>query len=151
MTDQKVEFFANKGKWIVVKKLKVTEKTGDLDVARFLASVNETMDRKLYDFLGSAMDLKALDTIAAECCGAEKGKKGYVIKGRISNEKMQAAIAATRSVKVSKAINEVVEGKKTRDAAKSYVMRRVFDFMSFPINVSSKQVEGIIEEHEQLA
>jgi len=151
MADERVEFFANKGKWVVVKKLKVTEKTDELDIARFLASVNETMDRKMYEFLGTAMDLEALDAIAAECCGAEKGKKGYSVKGRMSDERMQQAIAATRSVKVSKAINAVVEGKKTRDAAKSYVVRRVFDFMKFPINVSAKQVEGIIEEREQLA
>lgn len=148
--DERVEFFANKGKWVVVKKLKVTDKTSDLDVARFLASVNETMSRKLYDFLGTAMDLEALDAIAAECCGAEKGKKGYAVKGRMSDERMQAAVAATRSVKVSKAINGVVEGKKTRDAAKSYVVRKTLEFMSFPISVSAKQIEGVIEEREQL-
>ena len=69
----------------------------------------------------------------------------------MSDEKMQAAIAATRSVKTSKAINAVVEGKKTRDAAKTYVVRRCLEFMGFPIDVSSKQVEGVIGEREQLA
>jgi hypothetical protein len=148
--EERVEFFAQKGPWVVVKKLKVTPETSDLDVVRFLASVQETMGRKTFEFLGKAMDLEKLDAIAAECCGAEKAKDSYATKGRLSDDRMQEAIAAIKSVKTSKAINDAVTGKVARDVARVYVTRRALEFMGFQIDLDPKQIEKLNEEKGQL-
>lgn len=148
--EERVEFFAQRGPWVVVKKLKVTPETSDLDVVRFLASVQETMGRKTFEFLGKAMDLAKLDAIAAECCGAEKAKDSYATKGRLSDGQMQQAIAAIKSVKTSKAINDAVTGKVARDVARVYVTRRCLDFMGFQVDLDPKQIEKLAEEKGQL-
>jgi len=146
MADDKIEFFAQAGKWVVVKKLKVEPNTEPMWIARFLISVHETMDRKIWGFMAKDFDLEALDAIAGELCGAEKGKKGWKLKGRLSEDRMNEILAKLKSVSVSKQINNVVPTKKGRVIAKSYVTRKTIDIMGFPLYPDTKDIEKYLNE-----
>ncbi|BAA29132.1 DUF2666 family protein [Pyrococcus horikoshii] len=47
-----INFTAKYGRWIVVKRLIIDEKTPKLDIARLLASINETAVNKIPEFAG---------------------------------------------------------------------------------------------------
>ncbi|MBN3037650.1 MAG: DUF2666 family protein [Candidatus Diapherotrites archaeon] len=139
----RIEFFAQTSKWVVVKKLRVDDTVKDLEIARFLASVHETMDRKMWEYMSSILDAEKLDGIAAEVAGAVKGKKGFEVKGRVGEEKINEALARLKSPKTTAAIKELAPTKTAVELGKAYVFRRVLEFMGFPIEVDAKLVEKV--------
>ena len=70
-----IRFEAEAGKWICVKKAKVDENTEDIEVARALASIHNSMDRKIWEFLGKEIDLGKLNKLAYEITGAVYNEK----------------------------------------------------------------------------
>ncbi|MCD6523119.1 MAG: DUF2666 family protein [Candidatus Diapherotrites archaeon] len=142
----KIEFFAQVGKWVAVKKMKIDEHVQPIEVCRFLVSVHETLDRKIWEFLSDDFDLKALEKIAADICGAELTKKGWQIKGRLSEEKINQILAKLKSPTTSKAINQIVKSKRGKEIAKTFVTRKVLEILGYPIELESKQVEKYIDE-----
>ncbi|MCK4327759.1 MAG: DUF2666 family protein [Candidatus Diapherotrites archaeon] len=141
-----IEFFADAGKFRAVKKLKVDENTEPMFVARFLASVQDTLVRKTRDYMGGDLPMDKLDEIVGEICGAEKGRKGWKLKGRVSEEKIGQCLAAARGSKATRMINEVVEGKKARELAKAYVLQTTLNVLGFPLAIDAKLFEKFLEE-----
>ncbi|WP_324736067.1 DUF2666 family protein [Thermococcus sp. SY098] len=70
-----INFTAKHGSWIVVKRLIIDEKTELADVARLLASINETITSKLPIY--AKIDLKGIDEWFA---GVKKAKSDVEIK-----------------------------------------------------------------------
>ena len=144
MSMKKIEFLADTDKWVAVKKLEITPSVDDLDVARFLASVNQTMQRKMMEYIARSIATpEELDEIAAGCCGAEKTKKGWKLKGRISEDKINQVMAVLKSNKTSKQINAVVKEKKAVGLAKQYVIFRAFELIGFSLSPDPKQIEKL--------
>lgn len=141
-----IEFFADAGTFRAVKKLKVEEDTEAMFIARFLASVQDTLVRKTRDYMDKDMPMDQLDEIVASICDAEKGKKGWKLKGRVSEERISKALADARGAKATRQINEIVEGKKARELAKAYVLQTTLDVLGFPLVIDSKLFEKYLEE-----
>ncbi|MFC2174893.1 DUF2666 family protein [archaeon] len=141
-----IEFFADAGKFRAVKKLKVEENTEPMFVARFLASVQDTLVRKTRDYMDVDMPMDKLDEIVGEICDAEKKKKGWKLHGRASEEKITKCLAAARGSKTTRMINELVEGKKARELAKAYVLQTTLDALGFPLVINAKLFEKYLEE-----
>jgi hypothetical protein len=147
----KIEFFADAGAFRAVKKLQVEDTTDPIEVARFLASVQDTMQRKTRDYLAKAMPVDALDKIAGEMCGAELGKHGWKLAGKASEEKICEVLAKSRSSALSRQVNELVPTKKAQDIAKAYVQQQVLDILGFPLVIDAKVFEKYAAEKAELA
>ena len=142
----KIEFFADAGKFRAVKKIAVNDETEPMFVARFLASVQDTLVRKTRDFMNVDLPMDQLDEIVAEICDAEKKKKGWKLKGRVSEEKISRCLADARGVKASRKINEIIEGKKARELAKAYVLQTTLMALGFPLALDQKLFEKYLDE-----
>ncbi|MFA4641288.1 DUF2666 family protein [Pyrococcus kukulkanii] len=62
--EEHVNFTAKYGKWIVVKRLIIDEKTPMLEIARLLASINETAVNKIREFAG--VDISRIESHFSE-------------------------------------------------------------------------------------
>ena len=145
-----IEFIADAGKFRAVKKMHVDDNTEPINVARFLASVQETLARKTRDYIGEDLPVDELDEIVAGICGAERKKKGWKLKGRVSEEKLSQCLAEAKGVKASRQINEIIEGKKARELAKAYVLQTTLDALGFPLTIDQKLFEKYLEEKASL-
>ena len=74
MTD-KILFEAKVGDWVCVKKGELTPGVAKIDLARLLASIQESMSRKTWDFMKDDYNLEELDKIAFELAGAQFDEK----------------------------------------------------------------------------
>lgn len=141
-----IEFFADAGKFRAVKKLKTEEDTEPIFVARFLASVQDTLARKTRDYMEQDFPVDKLDEMVAEICDAKKSKKGWKLNGRASEERISKCLAAARGAKASRMVNEIVQGKKARELAKAYVLQTTLDALGFPLTIDAKLFEKYLEE-----
>jgi hypothetical protein len=147
MSERKIEFFANDGKWIAVKKMSIKDSHKKADVARFLASVHESLDRKMWEYLGDEMPLDALDEIAFELTGAQKkGKKWKV--GRKSQDEINEILVQLKSPSTTKKIKEHVKRKEMVELAKTYLARRVFELLGVQLEPDPKLIEKHLKNKE---
>lgn len=91
---------ANYSGWVAVKKITVEKNTRPIDIALFLAGLNETFDRKVEDNLRKVMDLKALDAHLEQ----------VIAKGKKSSDDVARALAEINSSATNKIVNEMVAG-----------------------------------------
>lgn len=137
-----IKFEAEAGKWICIKKAKVDENTEDIEVARALASIHDSMDRKIWEFLGKEIDLEHLNKLAYEITGAEynEKKKVWALKGRKSEAQIAEALAKCNSPSISKRM-ELPDNKHAKEIAKSYLTRTVLDLLGVRMELDPKLVE----------
>ena len=143
----KIEFFADvpSEKWVVVKKLEVDEDTSKLELARFLASVHMTLNNKMFQFIGESLDLKALNELVEEITGAKwDKKKGWILKGRVGEEKISSILAKLKSPAVSKKLAKIVKNKKELELAKVYLTRNVLEALKFQLEPDPGLIEKIM-------
>jgi hypothetical protein len=148
MADE-VQFTAQVGKWVCVKKQKVPD-GAKIEVSRALASIHDSMDRKIWEFLGEEFDLEALDKIAYEVAGAEfdEKKKKWLVKGRVSEQQIINALAKLKSPALTRSAD--ISTKNGKAIAKAYVTRKVLDILGFQIELNPKTVEKYLEEKSKL-
>ncbi len=133
--------------WVVVKKMKIDKNTTKLEIARFLSSVHLTLNNKMFQFLGEAIDIKSLNEIVEDVTGAKwDKKKGWVLKGRVSEEKIASALAKVKSPSMSKRLAKLVKTKKEMELAKVYITRNVIDALKFQIEPNPSQIDKVIDE-----
>jgi len=99
--EEHVNFSAKYKSWVVVKKMKVEEENEDADVGRLLLSIRETLDNKIYEFLGEEFEIKDLEKEADE----------LVPSGRLKEEQIAAVLKALRSPKTTKMLKGFTEEK----------------------------------------
>jgi predicted nucleotidyltransferase len=148
-----IVFSAQVGKWVCIKKGKMEPGSGGMEVSRILASVHESMDRKIWEFLKDDFPLEALDKIAYEITDAEynEKKKTWMLKGRVSEAQISQALAKLNSPGTTKRINEVIQKTKNGpEIAKSYLSRKVIDLLGIRIELDPAVVEKYIKEKAQL-
>jgi hypothetical protein len=145
MADE-VVFTAQVGPWVCVKKFKAEANTRKIDVARGLASVHDSMDRKIWECLKEDFPTDELDKLAYEIAGAEydEKKKDWFVRGRKSEEQIAAALAKLSSPSTTKRIN--VDTKNGMEIAKAYLSRKVLDLLGFRLELDPAVVDKYIGE-----
>lgn len=132
-----VSFIAQVGNWVVIKKQKIEKDTKKIEVARILASIRSTMEKKIWDFLGDDFDLAKLDALATEIVGE---------KGKISEERMAGMLAKLNSPATGKRIGELAQTKSAREIAKMYLTNRVLELANLRISADPEVIEKYIGE-----
>ncbi|NJD99354.1 DUF2666 domain-containing protein [Thermococcus sp. LS1] len=117
---------AEHGKWRVVKRLIIDEKTPMADVARLLASINETITLKLPVYAG--IDVEGIDAWFAEF---KKVKKADIP-------------AVVEKYKHFQAENYAREGFE--EHARVYALRKALEKIGLPLDVPAKNLEKYLEK-----
>ena len=146
----KIEFFAEVKPWVCIKKGEIAEGAPKIDVSRTLASIHDSMDRKIWEYLKDDFDLEAIDKVAYEITGAEynEKKKQWMLKGRKSEAQISSALAKLNSPTTTSKLN--VKTKNGKEIAKAYLTRKVLDLLGFRVELDPKIVDRYIEEKSKL-
>lgn len=152
MNEDQVVFDAKIGNWICIKKQKVKQDSPAIENARILASIHDSMDRKIWDFLGGEFDLEAIDKVAYDITEAQynEKKKTWGIKGRISEDHINQSLAKLNSPSVLRGV-ELPKNKFARNLAKTYLNRKVLGILKFSIELDPKIVEKYINKKPKLS
>lgn len=149
-----INFTAEVGNWIVVKKLKVDSNAPKIEVSRSLASIQQTIGKKMWDFMCDELPIHEYDKIAYGVSGAQydEKKKDWLIKGKVSEQQMATALVKLSNPSITKQINEVTKNKtKTGvELAKSYITVKVLDLLGVRISVDPKLIEKYVTEKAKL-
>ncbi|ANF23239.1 DUF2666 family protein [Thermococcus piezophilus] len=121
-----INFTAKHGRWIVVKRLMIDDKTPMADVARILASINETITLKLPIYAG--IDLDGIDAWFGEF---KKVKKAEIP-------------AVVEKYKHFPAENYAPSGFEKH--AEVYALRKALEKISLPLDVPAKNLEKYLEK-----
>lgn len=98
MEEQVIQFIANYKDWIAVKKLKITESTDPLTIMEFLASLTNSVDRKVEENLRKIVSLEKVDSFLK-----------VELEGAKSETGISKALAAIKGAKLGKIIDEITE------------------------------------------
>ena len=149
MTDE-IVFSAQAGNWVCIKKQKVEPDTKKVEIARVLASIHESMDRKIWEYLKDDFPLEELDKIAYEITGAvyNEKKKDWLVEGRVGEQKLSEALAKLNNPTIGRRINDALASKTKNgpEIAKSYLSRKVIDLLGIRIELDLSIVEKYIKE-----
>jgi len=124
--DEHINFTAKHGRWIVVKRLIIDEKTPALDIARLLASINETTTLKIPVYAG--IDVEGIE---AEFSAFKKVKKSDIPKVIEVYEAFEPAVYA----------DEPFERH-----AKVYALRTALEKIGLTLDVPAKSLEKYLEK-----
>lgn len=149
---QGVEFIGEVGKWVCVKKIKVDEKTPMIEVARNLASINDTIERKTWDFIKDDFDIENLNQIAYEIAGAEKNKKDeWEVKGKVSEEKISECLAKINNPGTTKKMTEKnVKTAAAKEISKSYLTFKVMDLLKVRLKLDPTSIDQYQQQMKKL-
>lgn len=136
-----IQFFAKVGDWVCIKRGEIKEDTTGPEITRVLASIQNSMDRKKWDFLKNEIDLNFLDTVATELVGG---------KGRVNADRLSEILAKLNGPGIGRKIKDVVKTKAGKEIAKTYLTRAVFEKLKFRIDLDAKLVEKFIGQQDKL-
>ncbi|ADT83885.1 DUF2666 family protein [Thermococcus barophilus] len=122
-----INFTAKHGSWIVVKRLIIDEKTELADVARLLASINETITSKLPIY--AEIDLKGIDEWFA---GVKKAKSDVEIKTLVDKYLHFPAHRYAPS--------------EFEKHARIYALRKMLEKVGLSLDVPAKPLEKYLEK-----
>jgi len=133
--DEGIQFRARKGNWFVVKKMEIDENTEDIDIARLLISIDETLDRKILEYL--PFDMKKLEEIADEI---------YKKKGRVKEEDILEAIKKLKSPRITRRLKEITESKEGVEILRVILNRMVLERLGIKTRIDTKLIERFMEK-----
>ncbi|ENN96579.1 hypothetical protein J422_01615 [Methanocaldococcus villosus KIN24-T80] len=134
--EEKIEFLAKHKNWFVVKKLKIDEHTEDIEIARLLASIGETVDNKFIEYL--PFDVNKLYEIADSIYQKKKGK--------IKEEDIINALKKLKSPATTKKLNEIDASKEGKEILKIMLNNIVLKRLGIETKVPAKLIEKYIEK-----
>ena len=142
-----VKFEASIGKWVCIKKGKMEQGTDKIEAARVLASIHDSMDRKIWEFISDEINLEELDKIAYEITGAQynEKKKKWELKGRKSEAQIAESLAKCNSPSTTKKMN-LPNNKHALEIAKSYLTRKTLDLLGVRMELDPSIVEKYQKE-----
>ncbi|MBI4214735.1 DUF2666 family protein [archaeon] len=145
-----IEFTAQVGKWICVKR-HTPDDSQPIGTASALASIHDSMDRKIWEFFGREFPLEPLDKIVYEITGAEfdSKKKTRSLKGRKTEEQIAAALAKLNSPSTTSKLAAKTDSEK--ELKKTYVTRRVLDLLGFRIELDPAVAEKYLKDKANLS
>ena len=135
-TGEKIQFRAKKGKWFVVKKMDIDENTKDIEVARLLTTINETVQKKIYEFL--PFDLKKLEEIADEIYQKKKG--------RVKEEDITNALAKLKSPSTTRKLNSITESKEGKEILKIILNNMILERLGIKTRLDTKLIDKYMEK-----
>lgn len=140
-----VKFQAKIGDWVCIKKGKFGEDTDDIQAAKLLASIYDSFNRKIWEYVDSEIDLEELDQIAYDVTGAEydEDKEEYRIEGRVTNKQIAESMQAVKN-KVPRKID--IEHDELRQVAKTYVTRKVLDLLKIRIDPNPDKLKKFVKK-----
>jgi len=133
--EESIQFKARKGNWFVVKKMEIDESTEDIDIARMLISIDETLDRKILEYL--PFDMKKLEEIADEIC-----KK----RGRVKDEEILEVIRKLKSPRITRRLKEITDSKEGVEILKVILNRMVLERLGIKTRIDTKLIDKYIEK-----
>ncbi len=135
MVDEKIEFFAKHKNWFVVKKLKIDEHIENIEIARLLNSIDETVSKKFLEYL--PFDLDKLYKIADEI---------YIKKkGRLSEEEIAEVLKKLKSPAISRKLNEITTSKEGKEILKILLNNIILERLGFSVRVPTKLIDKYME------
>ena len=135
---EKIQFRAKKGKWFVVKKMDINENTKDIEIARLLNSIDETIYKKVYEFL--PFDLKKLEEIADEIYQKKKG--------RVKEEDIANALAKLKSPSTTRKLNSITESKEGKEILKIILNNIKLERLGIKTRLDTKLIDKYMEKNE---
>ncbi|MBP2144535.1 hypothetical protein J2127_001718 [Methanococcus voltae] len=136
MAEEKILFNAKKGKWYVSKKLKIDENTADVEVSRILISVEETLSKKIKEYL--PFDMIQLEEIADEIYVSKKG--------RVKEEDISQALAKLKSPATTKKLGKLTDLKEGKDILKVVLTNIILDRLGISTHIDIKTIDKFIEK-----
>ncbi len=133
--EDKIEFIAKHKNWFVVKKIKIDENTESIEIARLLASIDETVLNKIVEYL--PFDIDKLYKIADEIFQKKKG--------RITEEEIAQVLKKLKSPATTRKLNEITESKEGKEILKAILNNIILERLGIPTRVSPKVIEKYIE------
>jgi hypothetical protein len=132
-----INFIANYGDWVAIKKLKIEPATEPKTVMEFLAGLTTGMERKIEHNLRKIVELDRLDKALAEI---EAGKRDW-----------EAVLSALNSRAVSSVIKEITEieelqkneKKELADFCKVYAVKKMLKESGMEIDYSQIKIPGM--------
>ena len=110
---------AKVGNWVVIKKMTVEEDTKKPEIANMLSNINETINRKGFEFL--EIDTPAIDEYAG---ALTKGKrKGY---GTLAD-----VFSSLKNSEVKERLLKAVPEEKLLPATEAYFVRRILENVGY--------------------
>jgi hypothetical protein len=137
--EDKIEFMAKHKKWFVVKKLKIDENTEDIEIARLLASIDETVLNKIPEYL--PFDMNKLYEIADEIYQKKKG--------RITEEEIAEVLKKLKSPATTRKLNEITESKEGKEILKAILNNIILERLGIQTRISPKVIEKYIEKERE--
>ena len=135
-TGEKIQFRAKKGKWFVVKKIDIDENTEDIEVARLLSSIDETVQKKIREFL--PFDMKKLEEIADEIYQKKKG--------RVKEEDIVNALLKLKSPSTTRKLNSITESKEGKEILKILLNNTILDRLGIKTRLDTKLIDKYMEK-----
>ncbi|MBP2173226.1 DUF2666 domain-containing protein [Methanococcus voltae] len=136
MAEEKILFNAKKGKWYVSKKLKIDENTADVEVSRILISIEETLSKKIKEYL--PFDMIQLEEIADEIYVSKKG--------RVKEEDISQALAKLKSPATTKKLGKLTDLKEGKDILKVILTNIILGRLGISTHVDIKTIDKFIEK-----
>lgn len=133
--EESIQFRAKRGKWFVVKKMEIDENTENIDIARILISIEETLDRKIVEYL--PFDIKKLEEIADEI---------YKKKGRVKDEDIVEVIKKLKSPRITRKLKEITDSKEGVEILKIILNRMVLERLGIKTRIDTKLIDKYIEK-----
>ncbi|USS39925.1 DUF2666 domain-containing protein [Thermococcus aggregans] len=125
--EEHINFTAKHGSWIVVKRLIIDDKTPVADIARILASINETTVSKIPVYAG--IDLKGIEEWFGD------------IKKAKSESDIKALVEKLTNIPI-----ERYAPKEFAEHGKLYALRTALQKMGLSIDIPSKSLEKYLEK-----
>jgi len=117
----------------------IDENTEDIDIARMLISINETVDRKIMEYL--PFDMKKLEEIADEI---------YKKKGKIKNEDIVEVIKKLKSPKITRRLRKITDSKEGVEILRIILNRIVLERLGIKTRIDTKLIDRYIEKARNL-
>ncbi|HOP08969.1 MAG TPA: DUF2666 family protein [Candidatus Methanofastidiosa archaeon] len=135
-----INFSAKYKSWVAVKKMKIENEVEDVDVARILISIRETLDNKIFEYLSKEFDIK----------GLEKEADGMVPSGRLNEEQIANVLKALRSPKTTKMLKGFTEEKLKLEVYKQLFSEIVLQKLNIS-SLNTKALDKYLDEkHRRL-
>jgi len=125
-TTDHVNFTAKHGRWVVVKRLVIDDATPNVDVARLLASINETVTAKLPVYAG--IDIEGIASVFAGFKKVRKSEVPLVMERYLQFQPVPYA------------------PKSFERHARVYALQKAIETIGLPFHVPAKSLEKYLEK-----
>ncbi|AEF96829.1 DUF2666 domain-containing protein [Methanotorris igneus] len=134
--ENRIQFIAKHNDWFVVKKMNIDDKTENIEIARLLSSIDETVLNKLPEYL--PFDMKKLEEIADEIYQKKKG--------RVKEEDVVNALMKLKSPSTTKKLGEITDSKEGKEILKVILNNIILERLGIKTRVDPKLIEKYIEK-----